>query len=377
MREWNTIINKMEKKGLLFIPDISGFTRFINQVEVEHSKLIIQELLEIIINSNTIGLQISEIEGDAILFYKYGSQPDINELYKQVEKMFIEFHKNLIAYDLRRYCLCKACTSAIDLSLKIITHYGEFTGYNVKNFNKLIGKDVIVAHQLLKNDIDQHEYWLITRSLLQDDSPAGFKEWMKWNRSIKQTESGEIPFHYTQLSGLKNEIAPEPAPALNLSNKTKIFSVSKEYDTDIITLFHAAGDLNNRSRWLEGVKKVEELNHFLPRVGMRCRCIMENGNAVIYSSSYSYSDNKIEFSETDEQDKVTVYNTLEQTGNNRTILKIDYYLKKNLADEIIFKLTKRKKTEESYLKSLENLTGIIKEIKLPIQDFQELISRQK
>jgi len=229
----------------------------------------------------------------------------------------------------------------------------------------------------LKNDIDQHEYWLITRSLLQDDSPAGFKEWMKWNRSIKQTESGEIPFHYTQLSGLKNEIAPEPAPALNLSNKTKIFSVSKEYDTDIITLFHAAGDLNNRSRWLEGVKKVEELNHFLPRVGMRCRCIMENGNAVIYSSSYSYSDNKIEFSETDEQDKVTVYNTLEQTGNNRTILKIDYYLKKNLADEIIFKLTKRKKTEESYLKSLENLTGIIKEIKLPIQDFQELISRQK
>ncbi|MGE5810421.1 MAG: DUF2652 domain-containing protein, partial [Ignavibacteria bacterium] len=67
MEEWNTLINKMEKKGLLFIPDISGFTRFINQVEVEHSRLIIQELLEIIINSNSIGLQISEVEGDAIL----------------------------------------------------------------------------------------------------------------------------------------------------------------------------------------------------------------------------------------------------------------------------------------------------------------------
>ncbi|MGE5810586.1 MAG: DUF2652 domain-containing protein, partial [Ignavibacteria bacterium] len=354
-----------------------GFTRLINEVEIDHSRLIIEELLEIIINSNSIALQISEIEGDAILFYKYGSQPDLNELYKQVEKMFIEFHKNLLAYDLRRYCLCKACTSAIDLSLKIITHYGEFTGYNVKNFSKLIGKDVIVAHQLLKNDIDQHEYWLITNSLLGEDSPASFKEWMKWSSSSKQTESGEIPFHYTKLSRLKNEIAPEPAPDLNLSNKTKIFSVSKEYDTDIITLFHAAGDLNNRSRWLEGVKKVEELHHFLPRVGMRCRCIMEDGNAVIYSSSYSYSDNRIEFSETDEQDRVTVYNTLEQTGNNRTSLIIDYYLKKNLADEIIFKVTKRKKTEESYRKSLGNLTEVVKEIKLPIQSFQDLVSQQK
>jgi hypothetical protein len=54
---------------------------------------------------------------------------------------------------------------AVDLTLKVITHYGEFTGYNVKNFNKLIGKDIIVAHQLLKNDIDQHEYWLVTEGL--------------------------------------------------------------------------------------------------------------------------------------------------------------------------------------------------------------------
>ena len=37
----------MENKGLLFIPDISGFTRFVNKVDIEHGRLIIQELLEI------------------------------------------------------------------------------------------------------------------------------------------------------------------------------------------------------------------------------------------------------------------------------------------------------------------------------------------
>ena len=62
----------MENKGLLFIPDISGFTRFVNETEIEHSRLIIQELLEILINANQIGLEVSEIEGDAILFYKFG-----------------------------------------------------------------------------------------------------------------------------------------------------------------------------------------------------------------------------------------------------------------------------------------------------------------
>ena len=126
----------MEKKGLLFIPDISGFTRFVNEMEIEHSRLIIQELLEILINANFMGLEISEIEGDAILFYKFGEIPDLQALYKQVESMFCEFHRQLMGYDQTRFCQCKACISAVDLSLKVITHYGEFTGYNVKNFQK-------------------------------------------------------------------------------------------------------------------------------------------------------------------------------------------------------------------------------------------------
>src|SRR5882762_7767167 len=234
----------MQNSGLLFIPDISGFTKFVNETEIEHSRFIIQELLETLINANDLGLEISEIEGDAILFYKFGEIPDLAILYKQVEKMFCEFHRRLIAYDHSRFCQCTACISAINLTLKVITHYGEFTGYNVRNFNKLIGKDIIVAHQLLKNDIDQHEYWLVTKKLLQDNPPAGFAQWMEWNSSAKQTESGEIPFHYTQLSQLKNEIPPEPFVQPEFSKKVKMITVSNEYEMDIITLFHLAGDFH-------------------------------------------------------------------------------------------------------------------------------------
>src|SRR5688500_9968294 len=229
-------IQKMENRGLLFIPDISGFTRFVNQTEIEHSRLIIQELLETIINANQTDLQISEIEGDAILFYRFGNPPTLEDIYKQVEKMFCSFHKNLIAYEFRRYCQCKACISAIDLSLKIITHYGEFTGYSVQNFNKLIGKDIIVAHQLLKNDIDTHEYWLVTDNMVKDHTPKGLKEWMEWNTSEKQTEQGRIPFYFTQLTPLKKIVADDPLLKLDLSSKAKVVSVSREYPTDFITM---------------------------------------------------------------------------------------------------------------------------------------------
>ena len=351
----------MENKGLLFIPDISGFTRFVNESEINHSRLIIQELLESLMNANQIGLQVSEIEGDAILFYKFGNPPDLAQLYQQVEKMFCEFHQHLIAYETRRFCQCKACSSAIHLSLKVITHYGEFTGYNVKNFNKLIGKDIIVVHQLLKNDIEQHEYWLVTKNLLPDRQPD-FKQWMQWNISTKQTEAGEILFHYAQLSQLKKEIQPELFPRLQLDQKRKLFSLTKEYDTDIITLFHATGDFNYRSRWQEGVKVVEMLNQYLPRIGTKFRCLLDNGQSVIYASSYAYHPDRIEFSETTENGKNTVYFTLEKISAGKTRLSIDFYIKKNIASELLFMLTKKKKTETRFNKSLHNLEALLKEI---------------
>ena len=164
-----------------------------------------------LINANDSGLEISEIEGDAILFYKFGEPEQLGALYKQVEKMFRAFHQYLVAYDNRKICQCKACISAVDLTLKVITHYGEFTPLNVQQFNKLIGKDVIVAHQLLKNDIPQHEYWLVTTDL--DNQPAELTQWMHWNKSSKETESGEISFFYTQLNLFKKGYSKTIHPA--------------------------------------------------------------------------------------------------------------------------------------------------------------------
>jgi hypothetical protein len=278
--------------------------------------------------------------------------------------MFTEFHQQLSAYELTRFCHCKACGSAVNLSLKVITHYGEFTGYNVKHFNKLIGKDVIVAHQLLKNEIEQHEYWLVTKNVLPG-SPAGLKEWMQWMSSAKQTESGEIPFHYTQLAPLKNELPSLPLLQLGLTDKVKVLSLTSDYDAEIIPLFHASGDFNYRSQWQEGVKAVEEVSHFLPRVGMRSRRIFDNGESVVYASSYSYTPEHIEFSETDESKKNAAYFILEKISDTKTRLTVDFYIRRNTWRELAFKLGKKNKMKEAWKRSMEKLQEVVRGIRLP------------
>jgi len=358
----------MENKGLLFIPDISGFTRFVNDVEIEHSRFIIEQLLEVLIAANEVGLEISEIEGDAILFYKFGEPQELESLYKQVEKMFRAFHQYLISYDNRKICQCKACISAVDLTLKVITHYGEFTPLNVQRFNKLIGKDVIVAHQLLKNDIPQHEYWLVTKGLLQDKRPAEFTEWMHWDSSTKQTESGEISFHYTQLGSLRDEI-PQPSTHPEISKKAKMLSVSKDYAIDIKTLCYTVVHFEFRHLWYAGIKTIDEVEHFLPGIGSRHRHVRENGKTeMMFISSFVYDpEGKTIFSETNEKDKSTICFIAEKTGDHSSRLTLEIYFQQNIIKHTLFNLLEKKKKELELQQSLQRLDKVVKEMVVPLE----------
>ena len=358
----------MSNQGLIFIPDISGFSEFVNQTEIEHSRLIIQELLETLINANEIGLEVSEIEGDAILFYRFGEPPDLDEVYKQVERMFVSFHRSLLVYDIRKYCQCDACIASASLTLKVITHYGEFTGYSVKSFNKLIGKDIIVAHELLKNDIDQHEYWLVTNSLSPAGRPAASDDGLQWDTGAKQTRGGEVEFHYAQLGRLKERVPSEPLVSGELKPGALMLRATREYDAGVITLFHATGDFSNRGRWSDGVGSVEEVNHLLPRVGMRCRCVMKDGSVRSYTSTYyDWDPAHIEFRETEEGSGDVTRYVLESLTPERSRLTIEHYVTGGPAAVLFFRLFRRREAMASLERSLANLVSIVEELRVTEQ----------
>lgn len=189
---------------LLYIPDISGFTKFVNETEINHSRHIISELLEIIIDSDNIGMSVSEIEGDAILFFKE-ELPSIEDLLEQCQNTFIKFHNYLRQYDEECLCDCRACKTAIDLSLKFIIHKGDVSKINIKDHQKLFGPDVILVHRLLKNSIPEDEYILITDQYELDFNTIEIdkKKWISIKRgSDTYKHLGKYDYSYIPIKNL-------------------------------------------------------------------------------------------------------------------------------------------------------------------------------
>ena len=143
------------------IPDISGFTDFVIKSNMFVGKYITESLLKSVMDSNILCLEISEVEGDAILFYKYHNLPTFEETLMQIEQMYNDFQK-----ECKRLALQLAIE--IPLSLKIIVHYGEFTKYKIGKFEKLYGAPVVEAHKMLKNHIAEYPpYALFSNAFLE------------------------------------------------------------------------------------------------------------------------------------------------------------------------------------------------------------------
>ncbi|HEY5773689.1 MAG TPA: DUF2652 domain-containing protein, partial [Chitinophagaceae bacterium] len=148
--------------------------------------------------------------------------------------------------------------------------------------------------------------------------------------------------------------------------KTKVLSFYREYDADIISLLHGVVDFHTRKLWQDGVKEIEDVTHSdLPRLGTSHRCILDKGQQIMYSSSYSFTPETIAYSETDEKKTASIYSTFQKITENRTGLTVDIYLKKNPVLLSLFKLFEKKKMERSFGRSLVNLEKFMKEVKVP------------
>jgi class 3 adenylate cyclase len=85
----------MPDYATIFIPDISGYTEFLSKTELDHSSHIINELLELLAESNNTDCTLSEVEGDALLFYRKGKPIAFDEMTQQCLGMFQNFHSKL------------------------------------------------------------------------------------------------------------------------------------------------------------------------------------------------------------------------------------------------------------------------------------------
>jgi len=152
------------QEGALVLADISGYSAFIAKTEVDHSWSILHELLDTMVRSLQGRMDVSQVEGDAILFI---SGLSMEEVIASVEQTFIAFHRRRRDMQAVTTCPCGACANIGILKLKFVVHHGTFSRQRLGMVEQLHGADVIVAHRLLKNKVPSKEYLLVTDAVLQ------------------------------------------------------------------------------------------------------------------------------------------------------------------------------------------------------------------
>ncbi|WP_242202073.1 DUF2652 domain-containing protein [Aestuariivivens insulae] len=346
---------------LLFIPDISGFTKFVHETEISHSEHIIKELLETLIDANEMNLEISEIEGDAILFYRKGKKPTAAETLAQVQRMYIKFHTCLRKYESQRICQCGACANCDGLRLKFIIHYGDISINQVKSRSKLFGSDLIVAHRLMKNDVPLKEYVLITDQLINACSSWVEIDQVAWatpNHGEGHYDFGEVKYCYLPLAPLESHIPPptieDYATTLNMS---KVLSVESVITAPIELVFDVVSDVNAKHLWVLNVKGSDKTNGEITRNGSTHRCIMNEDENDPFFTSHSFKITKdlITWIDTNHTHDANMVVTLRRIGKGLTRTNLTVLKKINPLKKILFNLFMKKGFVQFYDASLKKL----------------------
>ncbi len=153
----------MERKtqtGYLVLADISGYTSFVAQTEIEHADMALSFLLETIVEKISALLTIGQLEGDAVFAYIDESQMQEDQsLLELIDQTYLAFREKALALYSQATCPCKACRALPTLDLKFMVHYGEYLIQQVAGAKHLLGTDVNLIHRLAKNHVSELTGW--------------------------------------------------------------------------------------------------------------------------------------------------------------------------------------------------------------------------
>jgi len=265
------------KKSLLFLPDISGFTKFVQTTEVAHSQHVISELLEVLINANTEELRLAEVEGDALFFYKEEEVPSLEKLLAQIETMFTAFYSHLKLLEKNRVCPCNACSTAPSLQLKIIAHSGELQFINVQDSRKPFGTQVIEVHRLMKNDVDSDNYVLLSKELSDhiELSEHYQSKLYKFCEGENEYDDKKIQYLYSLIDKEQLKLKPFAQAKKIIFDKPPSLYFEMDFPISASQLLEYITNYSYRHHWVKGVEKFEYNEHEVTRLGTEHICVID------------------------------------------------------------------------------------------------------
>ena len=182
----------MERKkqtGYLMLADISGYTSYVAQTEIEHADMALSYLLETLVEKLSSLLTISRLEGDAVFAYLEESKMDeAKSLLELIDQTYLAFREKALELYAGATCPCRACKALPTLDLKFIVHRGDYLIQQVAGGNHLLGTDVNLLHRLAKNHVSQSTGW---KGYALFTDPVLERTQSDKDRFFKQTESYE------------------------------------------------------------------------------------------------------------------------------------------------------------------------------------------
>jgi hypothetical protein len=195
------VMESKTQKGYLVLADISGYTLFLAETELEHADIAISHLLEAIVGKLSSVLTISKLEGDAVFAYIEESKlPNGKMLMDLIDNTYLAFRNQANELFLKSTCPCRACRAIPSLDLKFMVHHGDFLLQQVAGIKDLLGTDVNLVHRLLKNHVAESTGWR-GYALFTDQGLEHMQ--VKEKSFIQQTESyehlGEVKTHVLDM----------------------------------------------------------------------------------------------------------------------------------------------------------------------------------
>ncbi len=160
------------------IADISGYTGYLADVELDHAQDILADLIGAVVTALRPNFRLAKLEGDAAFTFATAEKIDGSMLLDTIERCYFGFRRRRRDVRQATSCECNACVRIPDLDLKFVVHHGSAIHQKVAGRQELLGSDVIVVHRLLKNEVVEKlgikAYALITQPCIDasDIDPA-------------------------------------------------------------------------------------------------------------------------------------------------------------------------------------------------------------
>jgi hypothetical protein len=274
--------------GYLLIADITGYTRFLTQSELDHARGILEELFSALLKELKSPFALSNVQGDAILAHaRTRTVADGRHVLDVVEALYCAFAERLEHIVRNTTCACNACRNASSLDLKLFVHHGVYVEQAIAGRHELGGSEVIFIHRLMKNRITAatgvRAYAAFTEAaqtaieLPEFFAPA--------RQHVEQLEQfGDVTLRIVDMSPIWE--ARKGQRAILIADGDRAFDdISVELPVPPDRAWHFLTDPDHRGDWVEDVVKFTRSGAIGGRVqvGTVDHCAHGDGSTTIFT----------------------------------------------------------------------------------------------